>query len=187
MLFLNIFTLMIFVGNLYAKDILAESSPVTPVAIKNFDPTVISGKWYEISRLPTYFARHCLAPVTSEFFVESGEIELKNTCATVSGDKEDFNAIIFLTKENYAGDGRLTATSMPTWLRWTHLGRNDYWVLYLDKDYFLAGTPDSKYLWLFARAESPPLKDVQRILGIAKKQGFDLSQMVFNYPSYYVE
>lgn len=179
--------LMVLINHIYAKDILTESGAATVVAIKNFDPAVISGRWYEISRLPTYFARHCQAPIITQIQTESDEMELTNSCATVSGDKEAFNALVYLSKENYAGDGRLVATSMPSWLRWTHLGRNDYWIFYLDKDYFLAGTPDYKYLWLFARVESPPLKDIQRILAIAKSQGFNLDQIIFNYPSYYVE
>lgn len=185
--------LIVFGSYTYAKDVLleselqVESNTVAVRAIKNFNPSLIAGKWYEISRLPTYFARHCQAPIISEFLVESEEIQLSNSCATVSGDKEGFNALVYLSQENYAGDGRLIATSMPGWLRWTHFGRHDYWVLYLDKDYLMVGTPDYKYLWLFARVESPPLKDVQRILNIAKKQGFDLSTIIFSYPSYYVE
>ena len=179
--------LLIIINHAYSKDISAESSALTVVAVKNFDPSMIAGKWYEVSRLPTYFARHCQAPIISEFLVESEEMHVTNSCATVSGDKEAFNALVYLSQENYAGDGRLIATSLPGWLRWTHLGRHDYWVLYLNKDYLMIGTPDNKYLWLFARVESPPLKDVQQILAIGKKQGFDLSQMVFNYPSYYVE
>lgn len=180
---LFIFGRIAFAGDLNESAVI--ESEVT--AIQNFNVESYMGKWYEIVRLPTYFAKHCQAPITAEFERKGDEIEVTNECAIVSGSKDISNSIIYLNPENFAGDGRLTGTSMPGWLRWTYLGRHDYWILYNDPKYALVVTPDRKYLWLFARMESPPLKDVQRILGIAKKQGFDMSNLIFDYPSYFME
>jgi len=165
----------------------SASSESAIQAVNNFNVDSYMGKWYEIARLPTYFARHCQAPIIAEFSRDNDDIQVKNSCATVSGDKETSDSVIYLNEANLAGDGRLVGTAMPSWLRWIHLGRHDYWILYNDAEYALVATPDRKYLWLFARVESPPLKDVQRILNIAKKQGIDMSTLIFDYPSYYME
>ncbi len=164
------------------QNVINESEPAT---ISNFDIDRYMGSWYEIARLPTYFAKRCLAPIISTYKHDGDEIEVTNSCATISGDKQTSTSIIYLTDENIKGGGKFTATAMPSWLRWTHLGRSDYWLLYTDYLYAMVGTPDRKYLWIYSRQENPPLKDIQNLISQAEKQGYDISSLIYNYPSYY--
>ena len=169
-----------------------ESRPVMEhsgeaIAVTDFDVDRLMGKWYEISRLPSYFAKHCQAPIIIEYTHEGNTIHMQNSCATVSGEKITNEGIVYLNDNNLNGDGKLVGTSMPIWLRWLHLGRNDYWVLFSSNLYLMVGTPDHKYLWIFSRDESPSLKDIQSLITQAKQQGFAIENLIFNYPSYYAE
>lgn len=161
----------------------AESLPIT---VTDFNIDRYMGNWYEIARLPTYFSNRCLAPIIANYTHLSDKIQVINTCATVSGDKQTNKSIIYISDENLKGAGKFIATSMPSWLRWTHLGRSDYWLLYTDYHYAVVGTPDRKYLWIYSRQENPPLKDIQNLVILAQKQGYRVTGLIFNYPSYYV-
>ncbi len=157
------------------------------VAISNFAIDKYMGKWFEIARLPAYFEKRCVAPVTLEYAHGGDEIQITSSCATVSGDISMRSGVAYLSESNLNGDGRLIVTSFPTWLRWTHLGRSDYWVIYADSSYTMVASPDTKYLWIYSREETPALEDIQRLIVIAAQQGFDIGKLIFNYPSYYAK
>jgi apolipoprotein D and lipocalin family protein len=157
------------------------------IAINDFAIDKYMGKWFEIARLPAYFEKRCVAPVTTEYVHKGDEVQITNTCATVSGDAYTRNGVAYLSENNLNGDGRLIVTSFPTWLRWTHLGRSDYWVIYADSSYTMVASPDTKYLWIYSREETPALEDIQRLISIAEQQGFDITKLIFNYPSYYAK
>ncbi|RTL12096.1 MAG: hypothetical protein EKK54_05435 [Neisseriaceae bacterium] len=157
------------------------------VAINDFAVDKYMGKWFEIARLPAYFEKRCVAPITIEYAHKGDEIQVTNSCATLSGDLYTRDGIAYLSESNLNGDGRLVVTSFPAWLRWTHLGLSDYWVIYADASYTMVASPDKKYLWIFSREETPALEDIQRLISLAEKQGFDISKLIFNYPSYYAK
>ena len=156
-------------------------------AITNFDIDRYLGRWYEIARLPTYFEKQCLAPITVDYNRDGDEMTIINSCAQLSGESNVTYGIAYLSAENLNGDGKLVRSSMPSWLRWTHLGRGDYWIIYVDYLYAVVGSPDHKYLWIYSRQETPPLQDIQNLLSLAQQQGFESASMVFNYPSYYAK
>jgi apolipoprotein D and lipocalin family protein len=108
-------------------------------------------------------------------------------CATVSGIPQVNDGIIYLNNSNFIGDGSLIVSQIPTWLRWTHFGRNEVAVIYLNDEYLMMGTPDQKHLWIFAHNENPPLAKIQNLIEIAKYQGFSISKLIFNYPAYYAK
>ena len=157
------------------------------VAINDFAVDKYMGKWFEIARLPAYFEKRCVAPITIEYAHKGDEIQVTNSCATLSGDLYTRDGIAYLSESNLNGDGRLVVTSFPAWLRWTHLGLSDYWVIYADASYTMVASPDKKYLWIFSREETPALEHIQRLISLAEKQGFDISKLIFNYPSYYAK
>ena len=41
------------------------------------------GKWFEIARLPAYFEKRCVAPITIEYAHKGDEIQVTNSCATL--------------------------------------------------------------------------------------------------------
>lgn len=163
-----------------------ESFTAEPKAVSNLDIDRYMGKWFEIARLPTYFEQRCLAPIVVNYQRNLDVIEVNNSCMTVAGSISTYyEGVMYISDENLHGSGKFAATSLPAWLRWTHLWRSDYWVLYSDYGYSLIGTPDHNYLWLLARNENPPLKVIQEMIVLAKEQGFILDQLIFNYPSYF--
>ena len=66
-----------------------------------------------------------------------------------SGDLYTRDGIAYLSESNLNGDGRLVVTSFPAWLRWTHLGLSDYWVIYADASYTMVASPDKNICGFF--------------------------------------
>ena len=64
------------------------------------------------------------------------------------------------------------------------LTRGEYWVLYLDDDYrtALVGHPNRKYLWLLSRTPEVDAATRERLLGVARGQGYDVSQLIWRQP-----
>ena len=190
---LSIF-ILVFSLHCYADESMVQIVPTggdiaesKTIAITNFDVDRFMGRWYEIARLPTYFEKHCLAPISIEYKRGDDEILINNSCATLSGDVTTSSGVAYLSESNLSGDGKLVASSMPSWLRWTRLGRGDYWIIYADYLYAMVASPDHQYLWVYSRQEIPPLENIQNLLIMAQQQGFDLQNIVFNYPSYYAK
>ncbi len=158
------------------------------LSVSDLDIARYLGKWLEIARLPNYFENRCHAPVVLDLIGEDDQITFDNSCMSISGSIITANSgVIYISSENMKGSGKFVRSSMPSWLRWTGLGRSDYWVIYNDYSYTMLGTPDHKYLWIYSRNENPPLSMIQNLLEIAQNQGFEISQVIFNYPSYYAK
>ena len=162
----------------YAQDAL----PTTKVtAIENFQPESYLGKWYEIARIPFYFEEHCKAPVTANYTLDGKNLAVTNSCATKDGKIDVAHGMGYFT-ESTPNIAKLEVTFVPSWLRFTHIGRGDYWVLYTDYQYSLVGSPNHKYLWILSRSETIESASLDQLLAIAKEQGFDTTKLLFNYP-----
>lgn len=174
--------LMIMFG-LVAFNINAQAADVTDVtAINDFKPAEYLGEWYEIARIPFYFEEQCKAPVKAVYAQSGDDISVTNSCMTDSGKTDVSNGMAyFVESQNVA---KLKVTFVPSWLRFTHIGRGDYWVLYTDYNYSLVGAPNHKYLWILSRNESADVSQVTKLLSIAHEQEFDTNKLVFNYPQF---
>jgi apolipoprotein D and lipocalin family protein len=119
--------LMIMFG-LVAFNINAQAADVTDVtAINDFKPAEYLGEWYEIARIPFYFEEQCKAPVKAGYAQSGDDISVTNSCMTDSGKTDVSNGMAyFVESQNVA---KLKVTFVPSWLRFTHIGRGDYWVL----------------------------------------------------------
>lgn len=162
----------------YAQD---ANSTTKVTAIENFKPESYLGSWYEIARIPFYFEKHCRAPVTANYALDGNNLAVTNSCATDDGKIDVAHGTAYFT-ESTPNIAKLEVTFVPSWLRFTHIGRGDYWVLYTDYQYSLVGSPNHKYLWILSRTETVESGMLNQLLKIAKQQGFDTNKLLFNYP-----
>ena len=163
-------------------DKVSSSEPVLDISTDvnhNFKAESYLGTWFEIARLPMHFERNCLAPITATYEVDHGGLKVINRCKLSNGE--------FTISEGravFAGEsdvGKLKVSFVPSWLRWTHIGTGDYWVLYTDyKNFALVGSPDKKYLWVLARKENNTPIEIQKLIDIAKKGGYPVKDLIFN-------
>lgn len=157
---------------------LVNAEPVT--AINNFTPEKYLGAWYEIARIPFFFENGCIAPTVANYKLNGDELDVTNHCHKSDGSYEQATGAAYFVES--ANIGKLKVTFVPSWLRFTHVGRGDYWILYTDYNYSLVGSPNHKYLWILARSEQANPEKIAELLAIAKQQGFDIKQLEFNYP-----
>ena len=148
-------------------------------AIVDFKPNLYLGKWYEIARIPFSFEKNCIALVTAEYTMEGNNIAVKNSCNTNGNAMEVATGMAYFNESTEIG--KLKVTFVPSWLRFTHIGRADYWIIYTDYDLSLVGSPNHKYLWILSRSESPDPTKIKMLLSIADSQGFETTKLLFNY------
>lgn len=146
--------------------------------ITNFVPESYIGKWFEIARLPLYFERDCISPITAEYTKEGDDIAVKNSCMTSDGELKVANGMAYFSESNNIG--KLKVTFLPKWLRFTHLGRGDYWIIYTDYKYALIGNPNHKYLWILARSEDYDKNKIYSLIKLANTKGYDTTKLIFN-------
>ncbi len=152
-------------------------------AIDHFDSKQYVGTWYEVARLPFYFEKDCIAPITAHYAIDpnnSEQILVTNTCQKKDKAIDTAQGIAhFVISPTIA---RLQVNFLPKGLRWLPFTPGDYWVLYTDYDHYsLVGSPNHKYLWILARSEKTDFNKIQQLLDIAEAQGFDTQQLLFNY------
>ncbi len=149
-------------------------------AIDNFNAQKYLGDWYEIARIPFYFENQCKAPTKANYQPDGDDIAVTNSCMTDSGEIDVAHGMAYFMES--VTTAKLKVTFVPAWLRFTHLGRGDYWVLYTDYQYALVGSPNHSYLWILSRSESAESAQINKLLNIASNQGFDVNKLHFNYP-----
>jgi apolipoprotein D and lipocalin family protein len=162
--------LFLFCNSVWAEDLY----------ITDFVPDLYLGQWFEIARLPLYFENKCIPPIMAEYTKNDSDIAVKNSCMTPTGELSVANGMAYFSESNSIG--KLKVTFLPRWLRFTHLGRADYWIIYTDYKYALVGSPDYKYLWILARTESYDQDRVEFLINVAKIKGYDTTKLIFNYP-----
>lgn len=142
-------------------------------AVPELDFQKYSGTWYEIARLPNRFQGKCVGNVTATYSLrEDGKLRVVNECKEANG-----------RVKRAEGRAKLANAKGPTsklkvTFFWPFYG--DYWVIDLDAQYRWAvvGTPDRKYFWILSRTKALPAETVERILGRARAQGFQLDGLV---------
>lgn len=162
------------------KFTLAQTNNIAEVsAITNFKPNLYIGKWYEIARIPMYFEKNCIAPITAEYKINKEHISITNTCRLVSDEYGVASGDAYFT--GATNIAKLKVTFLPKWLRFTHLAQADYWILYTDYQYALVGNPNRKYLWILSRTENFNANKITQLVNLAKSEGYDISLLQFNY------
>ena len=170
-----IFMLLVFlciVPKMYASNKKVE-------AITNFKAELYVGNWYEIARIPFYFEKDCIAPIIANYALDDDGLSVINSCKNRDGTvSNSLGEATFVESSNIA---KLQVTFVPKWMRFTHIGRGDYWIMYTDYQYSLVGSPDHKYLWILSRSEVVDANKIIALLNIARDHGFDVKHLEFNY------
>ncbi len=131
------------------------------------------GKWYEIARLPRATQADCYG--TTAFYTREsdGSLTFVNQCNT------DFAAGPLKT---VAMAATVPDPSTPAKLALDVGGfSGDYWILEVDPSYAYAvvGHPSRSYLWILSRVPTLDVSTSQGILGRARANGFDTSQLQY--------
>ncbi|OBX81742.1 hypothetical protein A9306_06405 [Moraxella atlantae] len=64
----------------------ANAQPTTPQTVARVDLDRYMGTWYEITRLPMFFQRHCASDVTANYSQQpNGAIKVDNQCKQKDG------------------------------------------------------------------------------------------------------
>lgn len=148
-------------------------TPVPRVDLNNY-----LGRWYEICRLPLKWEDAEATDIIASYSLnEGGSVKVDNRCFDAKGDPSQSIGEATAVDETNA---RLKVTFLPEFLRWIPFTSGDYWVLKLDPDYqaALVGGPDRKYLWVLSRTPGMPKPMLDEYLAEARRQGFDLSNLI---------
>lgn len=147
-------------------------------AVPRVDLDRYLGRWHEICRLPLMWEDETATDITATYsLTESGAVRVDNRC--FNGEGQPTQAIGEAKPVDEA-NARLKVSFLPKFIRWIPFTDGDYWILKLDPDYRVAlvGTPDRKHLWLLAREASLPEATVHEYLAEARRQGFDLKDLI---------
>lgn len=160
--------------------LIAMQSAGTPLTVvRNLDPTKYAGRWFEISRLPNRFQNKCAGDVTANYQLRpQGGFTVVNRCRDHSGKTTDAEGVARVV------DGQppsvLQVRFAPSFLSLLPFVWGDYQVIALDDEhtYSVVGTVDRKYLWVLSRTPVMDPDRYERLVAMAKDQGFDVSKLV---------
>ncbi|WP_263147066.1 lipocalin family protein [Pseudomonas sp. RIT-PI-AD] len=154
-----------------------------PKTVAAVDLQRYQGTWYELARLPMFFQRNCAQSEAHYRLLDAGRIEVENRCRTREGDWNQVHGQAF---PQVAGQTDKLWVRFDNWFSslYPDLAKGQYWVLYLDDDYQTAvvGHPDRDYLWLLARQPEVDGATRERLLEVARSQGYDTSALIWRAP-----
>ena len=157
-----------------------QSPAGVPQTVARVDLDRYVGRWFEVARYENRFQRKCTGDVVV-FYARrpDGRIDVDNRCRTADGSTEQARGVARLATDD-GSNSKLEVRFAPAVLSFIGAVWGDYWIVGLADDYRYAvvGSPDRKYLWLLARAASPPDRDADEMKAIARAQGFDPGRLV---------
>lgn len=137
-----------------------------------------AGTWHEVALYPNRFQRECVADTTATYTpLGDGQIAVRNRCRRADGGEIAVEGVAEVV--DTATNAKLKVSFLPAWLRWTGLGRGDYWVLYLSSDYRVAvvGEPSREYLWILARTPALPEDEYEALMAKVRAAGYDPARL----------
>jgi apolipoprotein D and lipocalin family protein len=152
-----------------------QQAPVQTVSKVDLDRYL--GEWFEIARLPNRFQRKCTGNVRALYSRRGDEgIEITNRCTKTEGIEEAQGQAKVVDR---ATNAKLKVRFAPAFLSWLPAVWGDYWIIGLADDYSWAvvGSPDRKFLWILARTPSIDAATYDRVVEIARRNGFDVGRL----------
>ena len=133
------------------------------------------GAYYQIARLPNKREKNCVAN-SVEMIARADklyQISMVDSCKSGKSSYADVRNTKAKRQDKKVQDGRFKITTF-----WP-LSRK-YWVLATAPDYswFLAGTPNHKQLWIYARAATMDDATLAQIKALATANGYNLAKIV---------
>lgn len=149
-----------------------EQFPPLPT-VESVDLDRYAGTWHEIARYPNRFQRDCARDSTAVYApLGGGRLEVRNRCVRADGTAIAVTGVAEIVEPRTPA--KLKVSFLPTWLRWSGLGRGDYWVLYLSADYRIAviGEPSREFLWILARTPQLSAREFDQLLPVIRNAGY---------------
>lgn len=137
-----------------------------------------AGRWYEVALYPNRFQQSCASDTTATYTpLGDGRIGVRNSCRRADGTEMSVDGVAEVVDP--ASNAKLKVSFLPAWLRWTGIGRGDYWVLYLSPDYRVAivGEPSREYLWILARSPTLPQDEYEALMAKVRAAGYDPARL----------
>lgn len=149
-----------------------------PETVGEVDLARYQGTWYELARLPMFFQRNCVQSEAHYGLRDDGRIDVTNRCRDKDGEWIEAKGV---------AEPQVQGQTDKLWVRFDNWAskllpiKGDYWVLYRDDDYRVAlvGHPQRKYLWLLSRTAEVDQETRDKLLSIAREQGYDTSELIW--------
>ncbi|HET7541758.1 MAG TPA: lipocalin family protein [Polyangiaceae bacterium] len=156
---------LLFVASLSLGS-LAVGCQHEPLEVAHVELQQMSGKWYEIAKLPRATQADCTG-TTAEYRVESeSELLLVNECheGGLAGPLKRVSARAVATDASEPGKLSLDFG----------FAFGDYWVIEAGEnyEYLVVGHPSRDYLWILSRTRTLPQPVLSGVLERAQKNGF---------------
>lgn len=156
-------------------NLFAQQNP--PTTVKNVDLNKYTGLWYEISKIPNRFQKHCVSGTTAEYkLMQDGRIEVINSCIDEDGERDMAEGVARVVDKNSNAKLEVSFFSILGWRPvW-----GDYWIIGLDENYrwVVVGTPDRKYGWVLSRTKELDAETLSTVQKILTEQGYDWNDFV---------
>jgi len=151
------------------------SAPPAPLAtVAWLDVDRYAGTWHEVALYPNRFQQDCSKDTTATYTpLGESRIGVRNRCLRADGSEMAVDGVAEVVDPK--SNAKLKVSFLPAWLRWTGIGRGDYWVLYLSPDYRVAivGEPSREYLWILARTPTIAEQEYQALMPKIRAAGYD--------------
>jgi apolipoprotein D and lipocalin family protein len=149
--------------------------PGPPLAtVARVDVERYVGTWHEVALIPNRFQSGCAAETTATYtLLDDGRIGVRNRCRRADGTEMSVDGVAEVVDPTT--NARLKVSFLPAWLRWTGIGRGDYWVLYLSPDYRVAvvGEPRREFLWILARTPTLTDREYAALMPVVQAAGYE--------------
>jgi len=162
----------LLVGSL-ALPTLAVGCQREPLAVARVDLQRMSGKWYEIAKLPRATQMGCAA-TTAEYQLKStNELLVINECHEGGLDGPLKRVSARAVANDASEPGKLSLDF--------GFAYGDYWVIDVgdDYEYVVVGHPSRDYLWILSRSRSLPKATLSGVLDRAQKNGFAIGTLTY--------
>ncbi|MBC7940720.1 MAG: lipocalin family protein [Chitinophagaceae bacterium] len=174
---------MVMAVGLPAVQAWLQRVPPPPLAtVSEVAWAALPGRWYELAHLVRGDAQSPDSDPAgdggpAEIHVrlrEDGRIDFDTLRGADSGSSETERAVAEPRPESAA---QLRVSSWPTWLQWLPLAWHDEWVMHLDADVWLLGSPQRDVLRLLCRQERLAGARFEALLDLAHAQGFPVERL----------
>ncbi|MDO9708396.1 lipocalin family protein [Paracraurococcus lichenis] len=154
----------------------SQPDATTPQPVAGVEVQRYLGTWLEVARLPMWAqdsSSVSCEDVTATYTLRpDGRIGVVNRCLNVLDGDRPRQA----EGQAYAVEGSHNARLRVSFF-WPFFG--NYWVIGLDPDYRWAvvGEPSRRWLWVLSRTPKLDPAELDKALGIARANGYDLSTL----------